>query len=90
MTDTKTLKNFLLRKGFSIDGNDFIVDSKGVPIVVCMKCGKIYNDRHTRVSRTGAHCPYCGAKETAELTSEDIDWFASTISEGSSDLGRLD
>ena len=36
MTDTKTLKNFLLRKGFSIDGNDFIVDSKGVPIVICM------------------------------------------------------
>lgn len=89
MIDTKTATNYLMRKGFAIDKNGFIVGSNGIPIVICIHCGKIYNDKYTRPSRTGAHCPYCGSPETAELETDDIEWFASTLSADSRELGRL-
>lgn len=89
MIDTKTATNYLMRKGFTVDTNGFIVGSNGIPIVVCIDCGKIYNDKYTRTSRTGAHCPYCGSSKTSELEVDDIELFASMLSADSKDLGRL-
>ena len=87
-------ENYLMSKGFGTDGN-FIVDAgTNTPIVVCMGCGKIYNDRYTRVTRSGAHCPYCGSARTCELgwddTSDDVVNLANALATKDPCLGRLD
>ena len=87
-------ENYLMRKGFGTDGN-FIVDAgTNTPIVVCTGCGEIYNDRYTKVTRSGAHCPYCGSARTCELgwddTSDDVVNLANALATKDPCLGRLD
>ena len=87
-------ENYLMRKGFGTDGN-FIVDAgTNTPIVVCIGCGKIYNDRYTKVTRSGAHCPYCGSARTRELVwngqSKDVENLADALANNNPRLGRLD
>ena len=87
-------ENYLMRKGFGTDGN-FIVDAgTNTPIVVCTGCGKIYNDRYTKVTRSGAHCPYCGSAKTCELgwndSSNDVENLATALANNDPCLGRLE
>lgn len=76
-------------RGFRRSGNS-IVDDKGSPLAACLMCGKVYNDRMTRVSVYGPHCPYCGSVYTRELDwSTSAAWLAEAIAAGSPQLGRL-
>ena len=93
-SNRRSAENYLMRRGFGTDGN-FIVDAgTNTPIVICMGCGKIYNDRYTRVTRSGAHCPYCGSARTCELgwddTSDDVVNLANALATKDPCLGRLD
>lgn len=88
-TKDATIATELRPYGLSRSGES-IVDAKGNPIVACLTCSKVYNDRRTRTSATGPHCPYCGSAYTRELDWDtSARWLAEAIRRGSSQIGRL-